>query len=64
MSAETPEFTARTRATRNSTLANTESARCSQGSEPAPNQESLVRLTNKFGCSAPTLRKYPGRRSS
>ena len=40
-------------ATRSSTLANTDNARCSQGSVSAPNQESLVKLTSRSGWRLP-----------
>ena len=60
ISAETPEFTARTMLSRSSTVANTASARCSQGSVRLPYQESTVRLTSRFGCAAPDLHQIVG----
>ena len=55
-----PEFTARTMVLRNSTVANTANARCSQGSARFPYQESTVMFTKRFGPRASDVGQIVG----
>jgi hypothetical protein len=65
ITAEMPEFVARTSQRRCSTARNTDRARWISGSVVAPNHASLVRFTSRLGRVALTsLRVNPGRTSS